>query len=53
MSHNEIVTSVFLAHREKVVRKISEFFLGVKAKKVINSSNSVGIVMLIQRSTSH
>ena len=46
MRYNDIVTSVVIAHRQNVVRKISEFFLEIRSKEVVNISSSVGIIIV-------
>ena len=43
LRHHKVATSVVLAHRQKVVSKISEFFLEIISKEFFNSSSSVGI----------
>ena len=46
LNPGEIVTGVILAHRQKVFRKISKFFPGIRSKDFVNIRSSVGIVIV-------
>ena len=46
LRHDEVVTSVVLYHRQKVGRKISELFLEIRAKEVVNGSRYIEIVII-------
>ena len=46
LRHDEIVTIVVLAHRQNIIRKISEFFPEIRSNEFINSSISIGIVIV-------